>query len=317
MTHSFPLNVGLVGTGKWGLVLARNLLEMPEYNLSSVVSRSGPVPHLEEFGVRTFKCWQDAIGDASLDALVLAIPPSLNREVICEAARARLPIFVEKPLSLSVQDAMEICRVQAEYEIPVFVDHIHLFSPAFRALKALVMDKGGDILGIKSLAGRMGPFRKDQSVLWDWGAHDVAMVFDLLGTRPKSCAAHRVRQQVIGANVGEHIEFTLEFENACCASIHISNILDVPRREFIVYCKTLTAVYSASPDGNSMLVYDPLSTGEALSCKGVPMSFSPTPPLEIALREFAMSVVNWEYKTRQTELGLSVIETLASLESNL
>ena len=54
------------------------------------------------------------------------------------------------------------------------VDHTYVHSDAFSALLEKLPELG-PVTGLRSAAGNRGPFRPDVSVLWDWGAHDVAM----------------------------------------------------------------------------------------------------------------------------------------------
>jgi len=54
---------------------------------------------------------------------------------------------------------------------------------------------------ITARAGSWGPFRSDIPVLWDWGAHEIAMTLDVMGEFPMSAAAsiQETAQDFLGA----------------------------------------------------------------------------------------------------------------------
>lgn len=69
--------------------------------------------------------------------------------------------MIEKPLALTYDEALKI----KNYTTPIFVNNLHLFSPAFEKLLEMIKDE--KIIAINSIAGNYGPFR-NYSSLFDY-----------------------------------------------------------------------------------------------------------------------------------------------------
>ena len=103
------LNIGLVGVGRMGIAYARYLASrVPGATLYAVSDvRADAVESVRvQFGAaKAYTDFNDLINDASVDAIVVMTPTKLHKIVVLAAARAGKPIFCEKPLSLSIEDA--------------------------------------------------------------------------------------------------------------------------------------------------------------------------------------------------------------------
>jgi predicted dehydrogenase len=103
------------------------------------------------------------------------------------------------------------------------VDHLFLFHPAYEWLKANV--SASSIVRIESEGGNSGPYRKGYSPLWDYGAHDLAMILDLLGKDPLSVRGTATDVETIEGGLAGSYEVGLEFAEGVCAHFRSSNRL--------------------------------------------------------------------------------------------
>ena len=102
------LSVGVVGLGYWGPNLARNFASLDGVTLrwccdgrDEVRARIG-----SSFPEARFTSeFDDLLGDAELDAIVLATPVPSHAELAVRVLEAGKHCFVEKPLAQSVSDA--------------------------------------------------------------------------------------------------------------------------------------------------------------------------------------------------------------------
>ena len=148
--------------------------------------------------------------------MIVATPPSLHFAMAKAALEAGKPVLVEKPFTCDIAEAEALAALSRRLSVPLLVEHTQLHAPAFRALAALIPGMGG-LRAIHARANAEGPFRPDVPVLWDWGAHDVAMCLSLAGvpsradarrlqrrpgTRP--CRDHRPRSGLAGRGNGGH-----------------------------------------------------------------------------------------------------------------
>ena len=65
------------------------------------------------------------------------------------------------------------------------VGHLLLFHPALAVVRSLI-DSGelGEIYYLYGNRQNLGKVRADENALWSLGAHDVAVLLDLVGERP-------------------------------------------------------------------------------------------------------------------------------------
>jgi len=85
----------------------------------------------ERFGaLHTRNDYEGAISDPEVDAICLATTEKLRLPVIELAAQAKKPVYVEKPLALSLEEMRQIQAVVHESGIPFCVGHNRRASPA-------------------------------------------------------------------------------------------------------------------------------------------------------------------------------------------
>jgi UDP-2-acetamido-3-amino-2,3-dideoxy-glucuronate N-acetyltransferase len=95
--------------------------------------------------------------------------------------QAGKPIIVEKPLCFDAGTAHSLQQLAEKAGLPVLVNYIHLYNPAYLALKKAVAASGKPVRAILSEGMDLGPFRPDTGTLWDRCPHDVALCLDLMG----------------------------------------------------------------------------------------------------------------------------------------
>lgn len=185
-----PVRLAILGgTGHWGAVIAKTLREDLGAR-AQIVTIVG-----SEAGARHDHFWQDTLDQSaglSLDAVVVASVPHVHAPQVALALDRGLPVFVEKPLTLSAVDAAVITEAARRAGRPVLVDLVHLFSPAYRALKSALVDL--EITRLVSWGGGPGPVRTDwptqEPALWDYAPHELAFVLDIIGP-PAAIRAER------------------------------------------------------------------------------------------------------------------------------
>lgn len=103
------INVGLIGTGRLGNMYAEFLTtRVAGANLAAVADI---IPErakdcAEKFDVpKAYFSHQEINDDKSLDAVIITATTSNHKEIVIDAAEKGVPIFCEKPMSLSIDDA--------------------------------------------------------------------------------------------------------------------------------------------------------------------------------------------------------------------
>jgi predicted dehydrogenase len=289
------LRFGLAGAGRWGRNYIGTIAGLPGLRLARVASGNPATRALVPAGCDVVDHWRKLLDPAAIDGLIIATPPASHAEIARAAIGVGIPTLVEKPLALSAPDARAVRDLATETCVPVLVEHTHLFSPAFRALKALVQRHGG-AREIRSEASNHGPYRRDVSVLWDWGPHDVAMCLDLLQEAPASAVCTVLDKATRNGGVAETLAIALSFPSGVPAEILLSNAKDKTRR-FAVRCV------------DAELVYDDVSA-QKLRIDGRPVDVAGELPLTVAVREFAEHVAARRAGNEGLELAVRVVEVL-------
>jgi predicted dehydrogenase len=296
------VRLGLVGAGPWGRACLRTLTALDGVAVAAVASRNPQTAALVPAGCRVTADWRDLLAVAGLDGVVIASPPASHGEIAAAAVEAGLAVFVEKPLTLSSAEARRLRSLAAARGARVFfTDHVHLFSPAFRRLAELVAECG-PLLAIDGVAGDHGPYRGDVPVLWDWGAHDVAMMAALAGRAPDRVAATRLERRPVAGGMGEVVRLDLGF-GAVAGRATVGTLMDKVRR-LSVLCE------------NGNLVYDDLARAK-LTRNGVAVEVEPALPLTVALGEFAAAIRDGGRHLAGLDVGVMVVDVLERAQAAL
>ena len=129
-----PLRFAVIGCGS----VARsqhipNIAKSPRMTLHTCVDLDDAVlaECRDDFGAKHIrKDFQGAIEDPEVDAICLATTEKLRLPVIALAAKANKPVYVEKPLAMSLDEMYRIQQAVHESRIPFCVGHNRRASPA-------------------------------------------------------------------------------------------------------------------------------------------------------------------------------------------
>lgn len=132
------------------------------------------------------------------DCLIIATPAETHYELSKQALRMGRHVIIEKPMVMDRAEAEDLYDLARQKNVSGFVDHTHLYSPAWREIKSKV----GAVKSIQSKSG--GPCKA--APLWDWGSHDIAMRLDLVGDKPVNHVIYLHKERV-------KREFRIEADN--------------------------------------------------------------------------------------------------------
>ena len=106
------LNVGLIGLGRLGTVYGAGLAHhVPNANLIAVADtdESRARSFAEKYAIRKWYAHPDElINDKDVDAVAIITPTSTHKEIIINSTTADKAIFCEKPISISLAEAVQI-----------------------------------------------------------------------------------------------------------------------------------------------------------------------------------------------------------------
>ncbi len=163
------LRIGLIGAGRWGKGYIRTIEGMgSRLRLAQVVTS------------RPENSWKKLVASPDCDAVIIATPAPLHAEMVRACLEAGKPCITEKPLCFDAATARALKEQADQAKLPVLVNYIHLYNPAYQALKKAVASAGKPVRAILTEGMDLGPFRADTGTLWDRCPHDVALCLDLM-----------------------------------------------------------------------------------------------------------------------------------------
>lgn len=193
MTGNKAACVALIGCGRWGRNIARVLSQLGALHLI-VDQDSDRLDALsKEFGVTTSTQIDDALA-GDIDAVAIAAPAADHAALSRKFLNAGKPVYVEKPLSLDLEDAHQVAVLAASKGLPLMVGHLLQYHPAYVTLKRLVGEGAiGDLRHVTSHRLNPGAIRTEENALWSMAPHDFSMILGLIGQEPSHVAAMPVR----------------------------------------------------------------------------------------------------------------------------
>src|SRR5690606_26438988 len=148
------INIAVVGIGFMGATHFIAARELKGARVSAIVTRDpkkqkgdwsdvrgnfgsgGGVQDLS--GVKVFASLEEALADDEIDLVDICLPTAMHKEAVCKALEAGKDVLVEKPISITLEDADEILRAQRRSGRRLFVGQVLRFFPQFAYLKRLV-----------------------------------------------------------------------------------------------------------------------------------------------------------------------------------
>ncbi|MCH2095264.1 MAG: Gfo/Idh/MocA family oxidoreductase [Rhodobacteraceae bacterium] len=89
---------------------------------------------------RSTSDWQALVADPKVDAIVIATPQSFHKDIALAAFAAGKPVFCEKPLGASIDDARAMVAAADASRLPNMVGFNYIRTPASQYARQLIAD---------------------------------------------------------------------------------------------------------------------------------------------------------------------------------
>jgi predicted dehydrogenase len=178
--------VGVIGAGSLGFHHIRILRDLPGIRFCGFVEsrpeRSAEV--VEQLGVKSHATLAELL-EAS-DAVVIVVPTPAHFAVASEAIEKGRHVFIEKPITTTLEEADALLALAAKRGVIVQIGHIERFNRAVRA--ALPFVSKPRFIDSERLAP-FSPRGSDVAVVLDLMIHDIDLLLTLVGSPAKDIAA--------------------------------------------------------------------------------------------------------------------------------
>lgn len=176
-------NIGLFGCGRWGRNILRDLVSL-NVKVLVIDPDSNALKYAIKNGAEDVRSSIDRFS-LPLDGYIVASPASKHFENIQELVTFGRPIFVEKPMAISIEDVERITTMPGAME-NVFVMHKWRYHSGIKKLRSII-DSGvlGKITGIRLQRTNFGEIHEDVDCAFQLIPHDLSIVLHLLDYIPK------------------------------------------------------------------------------------------------------------------------------------
>ena len=211
------LKCAVIGAGYLGKFHAEKYASLENCELVAVVDINEQVVKevAEKNGAKGLTDYDSLLGE--IDAVSIVVPTSLHHKVSCDFLNAGTHVLVEKPMTVTVEEADELIAISKEKSVILQVGHLERFNPAIMGL-----DKEAKPLFIE--AHRLSPFNpraNDVSVILDLMIHDIDIILALIDSDIKRIDASGTAVLTQGTDIANA---RLTFTNGCVANVTASRI---------------------------------------------------------------------------------------------
>ncbi len=218
--------VAVLGVGEHGSKHARELKQVARAELAGVYDlrpeRTRQIA--AELGVRAFDTLDEALG--AVRAVSIVIPTTDHAAVARQAFERGVDVFLEKPITRTVQEAEELIELAGRAGRILQVGHLERFNPGVIAAKAVTTRPM--FFEIHRL-GVFSPRSLDVDVVFDLMIHDLDLVLWMVGSQWLSVRA--VGLPVLSDKV-DIANARIEFENGAVANLTASRVSTERVRKF-------------------------------------------------------------------------------------
>ncbi|WP_445455110.1 Gfo/Idh/MocA family protein [Flavobacterium sp. HNIBRBA15423] len=212
------LKVGVLGAGHLGKIHLRLLNQSSKYELVGFYDpfEENAKKIAAEFGYKKFDSIAELIN--AVDVIDIVTPTLSHYDCALEAIQAGKHVFLEKPISNTVEEAEKIIAIAKKHNVKGQVGHVERFNPAFKAVK----DKIENPMFIEThRLAEFNPRGTDVPVVLDLMIHDIDAILSVVKSKVKSVNASGV---AVISDSPDIANARIEFENGCVANVTSSRI---------------------------------------------------------------------------------------------
>ncbi|NTV13376.1 MAG: Gfo/Idh/MocA family oxidoreductase [Desulfobulbaceae bacterium] len=210
--------IGVIGVGYLGKFHAQKYAAMAEVELVGVADASPEMARqvAESTGCRAFADYRQLLTE--VEAVSVVVPTTIHHQVAGDCLRAGVDVMLEKPMTVTVEEADELIALAAAGKRILQVGHLERFNPAILAMEEHLTTP----LFIES--HRIHVFKNralDVDVVLDLMIHDIDIILTIV--KSPLVTIHTVGLPVV-TKTTDIANARLIFANGCTANVTVSRI---------------------------------------------------------------------------------------------
>lgn len=213
------LKIGVLGAGHLGKIHIRLIQELnKQFELIGFYDPfdANAAAVEEQFGIKRFESMEELI--ELVDCVDIVTPTIAHYDCASLALRKSKHIFIEKPVTETLDEAKSLMLLAEEAGVKVQVGHVERFNPAFVAAKEFL---GRPMFIETHRLAQFNPRGTDVPVVLDLMIHDLDSILSVVKSGIKRISASGV---AVVSDTPDITNARIEFDNGCVANLTASRI---------------------------------------------------------------------------------------------
>ncbi len=256
LNYTTDAKVAVIGSGYWGKNLVRNYHQLGALALICDKNEDVLTQFREQYpDVGTCLALNDILSNPEIQGMVIATPAETHFRLAQEALLAGKHVYVEKPLVLEEEEAIELIALAGKQNRILMVGHLMQYHPVFVKLKELAASgELGRINYIYSNRLNLGKIRREENILWSFAPHDISMILSLAGEAPETVSA--TGGYYLHQKIADVTNTQMEFPSGLQAHIFVSWLHPFKEQKLVVVGDRKMAVFDdTQPWDDKLLLY--------------------------------------------------------------
>ena len=212
------LKIAVIGAGHLGKFHLNNWMEIDGVTVVGFSDTDDANAHAveEKYKIKRYNTAEELLDNC--DAVDIVAPTTFHYELCALALRKGKHVFVEKPLTNTMEEAKSLLKLAVESNLKFQVGHVERFNPAFTALKNYTLEPM--FIEVHRLS-QFNPRGTDVSVILDLMIHDIDIILHLIKSNVSYISANGVS---VLSDTPDIANVRIEFDNGCVANLTSSRI---------------------------------------------------------------------------------------------
>ncbi|CAH1208407.1 Inositol 2-dehydrogenase/D-chiro-inositol 3-dehydrogenase [Paenibacillus allorhizoplanae] len=178
------LNIGLIGFGKWGPNIAKEVSVHNSLQLAAICDvNNHRLQVAEDLYAKSNDVffttdYQELLCD-QIDAIVVSVGVEDSFGIATNVLLANKHLFIEKPFTLTSEHAVKLQNIAVQRGLTIHIDHLMIYHSAIIKIKSILAESN-PIITFEATRVTTGQCKGPVELLWDLAVHDLAVLDCLL-----------------------------------------------------------------------------------------------------------------------------------------
>lgn len=252
------IKAAVIGVGYWGPNIVRNFMANSNIDLKYCSDlNQNRLDYIKSLypTIETTVDYNEIIKNNELDLIAICTPVYTHFEIAKAALEAGKHVFIEKPMTSTVAQALELVNLAEQKNLQIFVDHTFIFTGAVQKIKEVInSNELGELYYFDSVRVNLGLFQHDINVIWDLAPHDISIMQYLLSVKPQAVVA--TGSDHLNNGLEDVAYLTVYYPDKLIAHIHTNWLSPVKIRQTLIAGSKKMIVWDDNQPSEKVRIYD-------------------------------------------------------------